>query len=106
MGNKYTPDQWTLVELKSEEHGSIIKVFAGWYGGYLNGDSWKLSSGVTETKDCGDYYEYLNESGSLYTCYKRARGMSGYMSSIYAGWVKAQSDNNFTIEVIKSEDGE
>jgi hypothetical protein len=82
----YTPDTWVVLEFDYD--GDVIrKVFAGWYGGFANGDAWKLSSGITETKDFEDRYEFLNESGSLYICHKNAYGMGGYQSSIYSTWV-------------------
>ena len=81
----YTPDRWVVLEF--DYNGDVLrKVFAGWYGGFANGDSWKLSSGVTETKEFEDRYEFLNESGSLYICYKTAYGMGGYQSGIYYQW--------------------
>ena len=85
----YTPDRWVLLEITNQETGdSVQKVFAGWYGGFANGDSWKLSSGVVSAEDRDDYHEYLNASGSVYKCYKKAYGMSGYMASVYNSWVK------------------
>jgi hypothetical protein len=87
----YTPDRWTVVELTGPD-GSIKKVFSGNYGGYCGSDTWKLSSGITEVNKYEDRYEFLNESGSLYICYKHAYGMSGYMHSIYAGWVDLITD--------------
>ena len=100
----YMPDRWVLLEMTSTETGdSVTKVFAGWYGGFANGDSWKLSSGVTETEDRDGYYEFLNHSGSVYKCSKSSQGMSGYMASIYAGWVKdAEANGKFTIAVLNT----
>ena len=60
----YTPDCWVLVKIYSE---SVI--------------------------DKGDFYEFLNSSGSVYLCHKEAQRMSGYMSTIFAGW-KAQERNS------------
>jgi hypothetical protein len=81
--SKYTPDRWVVLEFDYD--GDVIrKVFAGWYGGYLNGDSWKLSSGITNTREFDDRFEFENHSGSLYTCYKSAYGMGGYQSSVLA----------------------
>jgi hypothetical protein len=44
----YYPDKWVLVEFDSPGNGKITKVMASNYGGYLGGDSWKLSSGVNK----------------------------------------------------------
>ena len=78
--------------------------FAGWYGGYASGDSWKLSSGIIGTKEFEDRYEFLNHSGSLYICYKASQGMSGYMGSIMHGWVESsKEDPSVTIRLLDLE---
>ena len=38
----YTPDKWIVVKIEGGEFPLTYKVFACWYGGYLNGDSWKI----------------------------------------------------------------
>jgi hypothetical protein len=81
--NEYTPDRWVILEL-SDKDTTVQKVFAGWYGGYLGSDSWKISSGIVEEKDDGEYYEFLNHSGSIYRCHKKSQGMTGLMLSIYS----------------------
>lgn len=40
----YAPDSWTVVKLNGND--PHYRVLASWAGGYLNGDSWKLSSGL------------------------------------------------------------
>ena len=98
MSNMYSPDRWVLVDLT---HGDEIirKVFAGWYGGWAGSDSWKLSSQVIETTDCGDYFEFLNYSGSTYRCHKNSEGMSGYMSDVFAGW-HSQNNDEISVELV------
>ena len=99
----YTPDRWQIVLLRNKTE-SIKKVFAGWYGGYVNGDSWKLSSGIIDTKEFEDRYEFLNHSGSLYICYKQNQGMSSYMSSIMNRWVEdSKEDPSVTIRLVDLE---
>ena len=103
MGNKYTPDRWQVVLLSGKDT-SIKKVFAGWYGGYASGDSWQLSSGIIGTKEFEDRYEFLNYSGSLYTCYKTNQGMSSYMSNIMRGWYEqAKEDSSVNIRLVDLE---
>lgn len=100
--NVYTPDRWVLLELIDQETGtSVTKVFGGWGGGYLNGDSWKLSSGVVEVEDRDDYWEFINVSGSVYRCRKVSQGMTGYMTQVYHGWVKdTETSGKFTIGIL------
>lgn len=83
----YEPDRWVVIEFGGPSMETPLrKVFAGWYGGYTQGDSWKLNSGVTVATKNGDWFEFTGYSGSVYKCHKNNYGMSGYMSSILNGW--------------------
>lgn len=80
----YTPDRWLLVSLRSNlTNSTIIKILAGWYGGYTQGDSWRLSSGVTSILDEGDFYTITNESGSVYKCFKSEYGTTSYSGLMF-----------------------
>lgn len=79
----YTPDRWVVVEIKPVDGETIRKILAGWNGGYLGADEWRMSSGISEVKDDGDYYTITNHSGSVYTCYKNRIGMTGLSASIF-----------------------
>lgn len=98
-----TPDCWVVVRVKSATT-SVDKVLAGWYGGYLNGDSWKLSSGIMQTEEFDDRYEFSNHSGSLYVCYKNCERMSGIMAAQYSYYEEQFAlqppDEGYGIEVI------
>jgi len=65
--NMYTPDNWVKIKLPDiNEH----KIVAGWSGGYLDGDSWKINSGIKKEEEHEDYIDYIGYSGSIYRCYK------------------------------------
>ena len=64
MSSYYTPDRWVMLEINSEKYGKIRKILASFYGGFAQGDSWKLSSGNTSVIDKGDFYEFPQESGT------------------------------------------
>ena len=66
----YTPDGWIVVEFRTNDGEVNRKVMASWYGGYLGSDRWKLSSGITETIEHEDHYDFINHSGSVYKCGK------------------------------------
>jgi hypothetical protein len=96
----YIPDRWVVLQFDNK--GDIIrKVFAGWYGGYLEGDSWKLSSGITETREFDDRYEFDNISGSLYICYKHSYGMSGYQTNIFSSFERQIAEDNDDTIIMK-----
>jgi hypothetical protein len=68
--SEYLPDNWVVLKIMQPDQDTLYKVLGGWSGGYLDGDSWRLNSGVTKVKEDGDYYEFYGESGSVYKCHK------------------------------------
>ncbi len=97
--SEYTPDRWVILYITSDTEPPIRRIFAGWTGSYLYGDAWKASSGITETLEFDDRYEFVNYSGSRYICYKTRYGMTGYMVSVYDHWSKQlQDDMQIVIE--------
>ena len=78
----YTPDNWVIIKLDSEEYGVVYKVLAGWSGGFTDGDSWRMNSGIIEVRESEDYYDFIGDSGSVYRCYKEAERLSMMTSSI------------------------
>lgn len=100
----YTPDTWVILLFDSPDYGKIHKVFAGWYGGYTQGDSWKLSSGIKTFVSEGKFYSSLQESGSTYNLYKQSEKLSGYQYGILAGWREQMGNVQGRIVVVDSLD--
>lgn len=98
----YKPDRWIVLEVNNGKEVTN-KVFAGWYGGYLDGDEWKLNSGNVKEEEFEDRWEFTGYSGSVYTCYKSAYGMSGYMGQVLSSW-KSQLPEDCSMEVLESYD--
>jgi len=96
----YTPDRWIIVKIQSVGNEPYYRVLAGWYGGFTQGDSWKLSSGIEKSIDRGTHYEMLQSSGSTYLCPKGSHGCSSYMASIYSGFVKDCIENGMIFEAV------
>lgn len=99
----YTPDCWVILKLQSKKHGIVYKILAGWYGGYLNGDSWKLNSGITKVIKHKHYYEFFGSSGSVYKCHKETERMSGLTSDMYMSF-KNQETDDIKIDIIEYKD--
>ena len=78
----YRPDRWVMLKISNDKE-TIYKILAGWSGGYLDGDSWKLNSGCTSVEEDGDYYVFSGYSGSTYTCHKNGYGLTGMTSQVY-----------------------
>lgn len=71
--SEYCPDYWTVVFINGTD--PHYRVLAGWSGGYLHGDSWKLNSGITGVRQDGDYLLFSGASGSTYRCHKDSYGL-------------------------------
>ena len=92
---EYTPDCWVVIEIDYDGE-KFQKILSSWYGGFAGSNSWRLSSGVTEVEELEDSYIIKNESGSVYTCYKRRYGMSSYTAGILEDFKK-----QYTISMVK-----
>lgn len=80
--SEYTPDNWVVLKIKNEGE-TLYKVLAGWSGGYLYGDSWRMNSGVTEVTEDGDYLLFHGYSGSVYRCHKDNCRLTMANSGVY-----------------------
>jgi hypothetical protein len=96
----YTPDRWVLVKIQAAGKEAYYRVLAGWYGGYTQGDSWKLSSGLEKALEHDKHYEMPQSSGSTYLCYKAAYGMSSYMHSVFEGFKKDAEKIGMVFELL------
>ena len=81
MGGNYTPDHWAVLKINGQN--PHYRVLAGWSRGYLDGDSWRLNSGVTSHEFDGDYWSFYGSSGSCYKCYVDNYRISGTMAGVY-----------------------
>jgi len=82
MLNDYTPDNWVVLKITNEGE-TLYKVLAGWSGGYLDGDSWRMNSGITRVEDHETYYSFYGYSGSVYKVWKDRYRIRMSMAGIY-----------------------
>lgn len=79
--SEYTPDCWVIVQIptKHPNQPAFHKVLGGWAGGYLDGDYWRLNSGITRVEsedDIGNITFYIyGYSGSSYICPETSYGL-------------------------------
>ena len=98
-----TPEQWVILRIPTEDNIDVpyYKVFAGWRGGYLDGDRWRLNSGITRVEEDDDYYYFYGYSGSCYKCLKNAYGLKGsYIQGILENILEQGEAINLKIEVM------
>lgn len=81
---EYSPDKWILLKIKTKKE-TIYKVLAGWSGSYLEGQSWRMNSGITKVTKKDQHYLFEGHSGSIYKCHK-----NGYGTNMITGGVLAQ----------------
>ena len=107
-----TPEQWVILRIPTEDNIDVpyYKVFGGWKGGYLDGDRWRLNSGITRVEEDDDYYYFYGYSGSCYKCHKNAYGLkderyyfSSYIQGVLENIIEQGEPNNTKIEIM-SED--
>ena len=95
---EYIPDTWIIVRISgSEVPETYYRVLAGWYGGFADGDSWRLSSGIENIKETDGGYEASNASGSLYYLMKGREGFSNLTRSVYGGY-QFRKPEEFSVE--------
>lgn len=99
----YNPDKWMVVKITGNDSPPVYKVFACWSGGYLDGDSWKLNSGITKVTEKTDYLFFDGSSGSVYACRKGMYGSTAYGYGVLQNLIKKAADNGVTIEVLPEE---
>jgi len=101
-----TPDKWVVVKIDNNRDKPFYKVFATWAGGYLDGDRWKLNSGIKSVESDDDYYYFIGHSGSCYKCHKKGYGTaSSYGEGVLQDMVEKAYKTNVTVNVL-SEDTE
>lgn len=73
-----SPDAWVIIKMTNvgDDFGNTYyKVFASWLSSYLDGERWKINSGVSRVDDDAEFYYFYGMSGSCYACHKKAYGI-------------------------------
>ena len=81
---EYVPDTWVVLKIKEGKYDrGFYKVLAGWSGGYLDGDSWRMNSGIIRVEEYEDYYDFYGSSGSRYRCSKKSYRLTMANAGVY-----------------------
>ena len=91
----YKPDRWVVLKLPAG-----YKVLAGWSGGYLDGDSWRLNSGITAVEQDGDYWLFHGYSSSAYKCHKDGYGFNSATIPIYRQMKNIADEKGMICEIM------
>jgi hypothetical protein len=91
----YTPDNWVVIFLKGDD--PHYRILAGWSGGYLDGDSWRMNSGIVRVEEDEYHFNFYGSSGSCYRCHKEAYCLR--MNNAYI-WTQLQELHGDKVEMM------
>lgn len=96
----YNPDRWVIVKIVLKDE-VIFKVLGGWSGSYLEGQSWRMNSGIVKVSQEGDYYLFEGSSGSVYKCHKKGYGTNMITSGIVN---ELLAQKKYKVEIMEDQD--
>ena len=91
----YSPDNWVVIKYKGDD--PHYKVLAGWSGGYLDGDSWRMNSGIVRVEEDEHLFLFYGASGSCYECNKQSYCLRKNNAHI---WAKLQEIYGDKVELM------
>jgi hypothetical protein len=100
----YNPDRWVVLKLPVG-----YKVLGGWAGGYLDGSSWRLNSGITRVEKKLDwkddeYFVFYGHTGSEYWCHPEMYGFLPVSAGVYAEMTENNlDDSELVVEVMPAD---
>lgn len=100
---EYRPDSWVVIKMTSREGQTLYKVLGGWAGGYTNGSSWRLNSGITKAEYVveNDEWHFEGSSGSTYVVHPDTYGLRMSTMSIWETMKTTYPDN---VELLENQD--
>lgn len=99
----YRPDKFVVLKITNKD-GSHYRIFGSWHGGYLDGDSWRLNSGITNVTKTKNGLNFQGQSGSVYRVNPEQYGMTIYTSGVLRSWQEDYKDKGVTLEVLDNQD--
>lgn len=94
-----TPDNWVIIKIKHPKE-IMYKILAGWSGGYLDGDSWRMNSGIVKVQEEGNHILFHGYSGSVYKCRKGSEMIRMNSAGIWKQLKEAHPDLVELIEYV------
>ena len=94
---EYNPDNWVVVKCPSDGH---MRVLGGWSGGFTQGNSWRMNSGITRVEGADEHWFFYGSSGSVYRCNKRTYMLKMNNASVWGqlkelGWELMDEDTDW-----------
>ena len=98
----YSPNRWMVVSI-THNTKTHYRVFGTWGGGYLNGDSWKLNSGITKATLEDGVYQFEGRSGSVSHCRENSYGSTGYGWGVLNSMIEQSAENGTLIQILEED---
>jgi hypothetical protein len=102
---KYDVEGWVILKYTVGNEKVYYRIFASWRGGYLNGDSWRVSSGseqLPQLSSCGKYWLWPQMSDSCYELpINEEGGYTSYTGAILSSIISRTGEDDTIIERIK-----
>lgn len=99
-GRTYRPDRWVVIKITNDEGKFHHRVFGSWFGGFADGNSWKMNSGIESVTENGDEYLFHGTSGSTYSCIKDTYGTHMYGEGVLQSYIEDAPKIGASIEVL------
>jgi hypothetical protein len=101
---EYNPDVWVVVKVTPEDQPVVYRILAGWYGGFTQGDSWKINSGIVSYFIGENYIRFTGYSGSDYVCHKSCERTSALTHNTFLYYAKELEAINVKMEMLSFEE--
>jgi len=101
----YDVEGWVILKCIVASEKVYYRVFASWRGDYLNGDSWRLSSGsedLPQLSACEKFWLWPQVSGSCYELpINEEDGYTSYTGAILSSIIDRSGEDETLIERVK-----
>lgn len=103
MKADYCPDGWVLIKIISPEE-TLYKVFSSWGGGWVQGEYWKLNSGIESIEIQESYLDVKGYSGSVYRLsYNGEERINSYNTGVLSSFFNDDMPEGVSVEKISLE---
>ena len=87
--NTYSFDGFALIKITNPDE-TYFKVFGSSSGGYLDGDVWRVNSGVVKVLVNDTHYAFIGHTGSCYVAPKAGGHISIYNHSVLDNFLQEE----------------
>jgi len=97
MNIDYYLDNWVILETTLNNKVDYV-LLGGCSGGYLDGDTWRMNSGIKTVAKAGKRYIVTGKSGSIYSIPIEREGLSMSFAYIFN---KLSEDYGDAVKIVK-----